>query len=759
MDTQPNKPLSLAVLRTRNGEIPGFEDFYLLTCMNTLSDIRGSVSDETEVWNILRAVYAEVWRRRANMPEAGIIRPWIRVLIRDVARRKFQTVIGEFPQDPDQETLRVADEKAETVLIEIEEELRLLRLPDAISGRRRSSSMLLSVIRFLFSLALVAAAVCTAVFLLRRASGDEGGAAEPMETVAEASGEIQVEDAAEETDAPVYVNGWNDTRDGRCYRLDDGSWAEDTWIEEADKLYYLDENGYTVSGSRQFGNQNFVFDTDGSVSDISRSYGFEQKETVLSLQMKNYGSEDDAAYIIENSITLDGDWIYYLWAGDDATGLPMLLRVKRNEEDTELISDRVSGYTVQQQFVWYSSGGKVLPFPKETEGAAVGSGVTVQAEDDGWYLKDNFGRNVTGTGGYETIEGRVYRLDDGLIRSVTPGTQKIDSYTFRISNGSIMLGDGREYVRHGEGITALATKGESLYYSVVTDNGKDPESQLWRLDVYTGEASPVTGSFPGKVTVMYPWPEADCIIFEYRPGSSGSLYGKIGVIDSGAGYVLDDSSARKGDFGNGNDLLQPVWTDSGNLDCYWHNCSGVSSDGTLNISDSRTLELSLSGRSRLGSGEGVSGPSFFGTNWKNAEIDSPPDAEDIEEDEEEEEAKETVPAVPDEDDEIEDGNVLSEDEMVEKSAAATVTAPEVPEEETERASAAAAVPTKAEPAPSAPGTGSGTSPTYAAPTDISATVEAMPGPTVSPKPAETIGARPGDPVSGTSETVSPVPGR
>ena len=267
MDTQPNKPLSLAVLRTRNGEIPGFEDFYLLTCMNTLSDIRASVSDETEVWNILRAVYAEVWRRRANMPEAGIIRPWIRVLIRDVARRKFDTVIGEFPQDPDQETLRIADEKAATVLIEIEEELRLLRLPDSISGRRRSSSMLLSVIRFLFSLALVAAAVCTAVFLLRRASGGSVPMAEETGNTAEAeSGVIQVEDASEETDAPVFVNGWNDTREGRCYRNEDGSWAEDTWIEEPDKLYYLDENGYTLTGSRQFGNQNYVFNPDGAMA-------------------------------------------------------------------------------------------------------------------------------------------------------------------------------------------------------------------------------------------------------------------------------------------------------------------------------------------------------------------------------------------------------------------------------------------------------------------------------------------------------------
>ena len=421
MDTQPNKPLSLAVLRTRNGEIPGFEDFYLLTCMNTLSDIRASVSDETEVWNILRAVYAEVWRRRANMPEAGIIRPWIRVLIRDVARRRFDTVIGEFPQDPDQETLRIADEKAATVLIEIEEELRLLRLPDSISGRRRSSSMLLSVIRFLFSLALVAAAVCTAVFLLRRASGGSVPMAEETGNTAEAeSGVIQVEDASEETDAPVFVNGWNDTREGRCYRNEDGSWAEDTWIEEPDKLYYLDENGYTLTGSRQFGNQNYVFNPDGSVSSISRGYGFEQKETVLSLQMENFGNEEDAAYIIENSITLDGDWIYYLWAGDDSSGLPMLLRVRRNDDATELISDHVSGYTVQQQNVWYCSDGKVLPFPKETEGSAVGTGYSVEAEDGGWYLKDNYGRNTSGTGGYETIEGRIYRVDGGLIKSVTP---------------------------------------------------------------------------------------------------------------------------------------------------------------------------------------------------------------------------------------------------------------------------------------------------------------------------------------------------
>ncbi len=753
MDTQPNKPLSLAVLRTRNGEIPGFEDFYLLTCMNTLSDIRGSVSDETEVWNILRAVYAEVWRRRANMPEAGIIRPWIRVLIRDVARRKFDTVIGEFPQDPDQETLRIADEKAATVLVEIEEELRLLRLPDSISGRRRNTSMLLSVTRFLFSLALVAAAVCLAVFLLRKASGGgEEIAEETKSSAAAENGVIQVMDAEQETDAPVYVNGWNETREGRCYRYEDGSWAEDVWLEEADKLYYLDEKGYTVTGSRQFGNQNFVFAADGSVSDISRSYGFEQKETVLSIQMENFGSEDDAAYIIENSITLDSDWIYYLWAGDDSTGLPMLLRVRRNDDETELISDRVSGYTVQQQYVWYCSEGKVLPFLKETEGASVGAGYSVEAKDDGWYLKDNYGRNVTGAGGYESIEGRVYRVEDGLIRSVAPGTQKIDSYTFRISDGKIMLGDGREYVRHGEGISALATKGETVYYSVITEGGTDPESQLWKLDIYTGEVEAVTGSFPGKVTVMYPWPEEDCILFEYRP--EGSLYGRIGVIAGDSGYVLDDASARAGGFSGKSDLLQPVWTSGGTLDCYWQDCSGASSDGTLNIRETATLELSLSERTRLGGSGGISGPSFFGSSGSSTKIDSSAEETESEEDTEED-APKGVTEAPGEDQEISDGAVLSEDEMVEQAAAATVAAPGEAETTAAAPAETAAGPTVSE---------GGSSRTYDAPTDITATVEAAPGPAVSSQPAdpisgrpsETVSPMPGEPVTGTSATVAPI---
>ena len=122
MNTQLNRPLSIAVLQTRNGEIPGFEDLYLLTCRNTLADIRVTVSDEEMVWSIFREVYKQIWERRESIPEAGILRPWIRVLLKEEARKQG-VLIGEFAAETDRELVKVPDEKTASTLLQIEEEL------------------------------------------------------------------------------------------------------------------------------------------------------------------------------------------------------------------------------------------------------------------------------------------------------------------------------------------------------------------------------------------------------------------------------------------------------------------------------------------------------------------------------------------------------------------------------------------------------------------------------------------------------------
>ena len=618
MITQPNKPLSLAVLRTRNGEIPGFEDFYLLTCENTLADIRAAVSNEDQVWEIFRGVYTEVWRRRDSIPETGIVRSWLRVLIRDQAKRVTGTVIEEFPAETSSEPLKDVSDKCGSALIRIEEDMGLLTLPDAITGRRIPKSLPSSVLRFLLAIAVVAAAAFAVIFLVK-AIGRSAADLTPIEETTEAEIVVEAGSTEEETTAPVTVFGWNETPEGLRYRQEDGDFAAECWLEDGEHLYYLDGEGYAVTGSRQFGVQNFVFGDDGALKAITRSYSRERSETVLSVQMEAYGNDKQASFIIDDSITLDGGWIYYLLDQENGNGLPMLLRVRRDDDDTEMIDENVAGYTVQADYVWYYSGNEIRHFAKGEEGEAVtGEGWRIEESDGSWYLRDSFGRNAQGSGGYETISGRVYRVDDGRIRSVRPGTQKIDGYTFTAaaagSSNKIMLGDGREYLAQGQAIDSLATFGESLYYSVLLTGDGKGASQIWRVDIYTGEASAVTSAFTGRVRQMYSFPEAGAVYMEYHPG--GGAYGQIAAMTGGKVYVVNDGSARSAaGFGNGNDLLSPVWAEDGKLYCYWYNTNGKSgSDGSYSATDTRTLVLSASDLGGLPGAAGSSpGPGFFGS--------------------------------------------------------------------------------------------------------------------------------------------------
>ena len=278
MNTQLNRPLSIAVLQTRNGEVPGFEDLYLLTCRNTLADIRVTVSDEEKVWSIFREVYKQIWERRESIPEAGIIRPWIRVLLKEEARKQG-VVIEEFAAETDREPVKVPDEKATSALLRIEEELELLSLPEEITGKKRAGSMPVAVLRLLFSLVGLGVAAAAAVFLLQpvRKSAET---LRPTEGNTPTQQAIQV-DAEGENEEPEILYGWNETREGRRYRDADGSFRESSFLEDGDSLYYMDENGYAATGSRQFGNQNFVFDDDGALKIIGPEQTIRQAKSVI----------------------------------------------------------------------------------------------------------------------------------------------------------------------------------------------------------------------------------------------------------------------------------------------------------------------------------------------------------------------------------------------------------------------------------------------------------------------------------------------
>ena len=769
MNIQPNKPLALAVLRARNGEIPGFEDFYLLTCRNTLADIQASIPEEDKVYQVFRAVYTAVWQRRSNLPETGIVRPWIRVLIREKARTELGVTIEEFPSEISADPVRDYDERLAAELVKIEDGLQLISLPDSITGRKSRGSLPVAVVKFMLGCAAIGISLFLAAGILRSTGLSIRQLKQDLqETEAEETTEAAVEETQEAALPQEEQNGWTETREGWRYRMEDGSWLESEWFEENDRLYYFDDLGYAVTEPRRFGNQNVIFGSDGAVTEITRSYGHEKNQTVLSLQMRNNGHEEDAEYIVDDSIVLDDDWIYYLFDEDGNGGLPLLLRVRRDSDSIEHISDRVTGYLVLAKSVWYCTDHQILRFDKGQEGAAVGSGYTVTEEEDGWYLRDHYGRAVSGVGGYESISGRVYRVEEGLVKSVREDVQNIGSYSFRTKEAgkspAIMLGDGREYLRQGEAVDALAVLGETLYYSVLMTGGEEPQSQIWRVDVYTGASKAVSGLFPGRIRAMLPFGDHDSILMEYRPGASDAAYGRLAILTGGNAYLVEDAEARKGGYDSGNDQLNPVWFDGDTISAYWRDCdSTTASDGTVQVLDSRTLTLSAWETSKLGSGGAYGdGPVFFadGGAYETLAADPARTSAGDEESGESESSEETNGESPESQES--GGGTAAHSETSPAPPSATQAAP------TEAAPTAA--PTEASPAPPA---ATQPAPTEAAPAPQTETqpapAEAPPAPTVQaqPAPAEAGPGGPGDagqqeaapagPAAGGMETVAPIP--
>jgi len=613
LNLNPNKLLSEAVIKTRNAETAGFEDLYLLTWQNTYTDIRSSTEDEEAVWSILRDVYIEVWNRKDGIPEAGIIRPWIRVLIKEVSKRIPGRAIEDFPSSAENipAPVKNLDDKAATVLILTEEKLGLLNDTEREEREKQKKkeeklerNVPIAVLKIILASVITAIAVFAVIMVVRalrqgRAQLKEarkGGFAEETDENA-----IKATDETEETSS---VYGWNETAQGRRYRKPDGSFIEEDWLEDNGSLYYFDNSGFSVTGDSEIDGQEFTFSEKGAVTGISRSYDAETKDTILSAQMKTFGKDAEVSSVVRDSVKQDGDWIYYLQnknstAGGNGAKYPTLMRFRKNAGQEEIISENVSGYVLQNESVWYAKDGGIVCFAKSSAGRTPGeSGYTVSEESGKFCLLDNTGNKVSGQD-YVTVGDRIYRVADGTIKYVKPAPQSVGSQTFLLNSASvdnkIYLSGGSVYLEQGKGIDCLCAVGNKLYYSAIMEiAGSEPVSQIWSIDVDTKIRQAVTGTFSGRMMNMYYYSDKGSVYMEYVPGTLNSIYGRIAVLTSGNELVcLNDSSRRAGGYSDGNDMLELIWVSGDEVDCYWHNCSGTrSSDGTLKVLSTSTLKLS-----------------------------------------------------------------------------------------------------------------------------------------------------------------------
>lgn len=617
MEPTPSRQLSVAVLQTRDAEISGFEDFYLLTWQNTYADIKASVQDEETAWNILRDVYAEVWKRKENMPEAGIIRPWIRVLIKDVTKQIPGRAIEDFPSGTEKTlpTGRLLDDRALSVLISTEERLGILNEAEirAEDRRRRKlekqeRNIPAAVIRILASAAVTVMAAA-AIFNVSRAVGKSRMQITRAETEMFASSALKQQKTVagnEETEAVQY--GWNKSATGKRYRKTDGTFAEEEWLEDGGVLYYFDRSSFMVTGQVQIDGQQCVFGSSGALTSISRKSTPETKDTILTAQMKIFARESELTAVVADSVTVDGDWIYFLKKDFQSVTPPALMRFSKNSGLEEMVVDQAEGYILTEQDVWYSRDGAVLRFRKADAGTAVGSSGFILSENGGkFYLKDIYGKTVTGTGGFETIGDRTYRVQDGLIKYVKPAVRSIGSKTFLLSAANagnrIFLSDGSIYLEQGQAIDCFTTVGNRLYYSALMEmDGNQPESQIWQINVDTGQRAEVTGLFPGRMQNMYYYSDQASVYMEYTPGEAGSISGGIAVLNAG-GQLYRLNSSQGSD-----EVAELIWVESGKVSCYLHRCSEKrNSDGTLKVLSTSVMNLSDADRTPVAAGAAGAG--------------------------------------------------------------------------------------------------------------------------------------------------------
>lgn len=121
------------------------------------------------------------------------------------------------------------------------------------------------------------------------------------------------------TQAPVPYTGWQKAADGVHYQyLEKGKILKKKWITISKKKYYLDKNGYRVTGLVKIGSKHYYFNTKGVM----------QKKKWVSSNGEDY-------YVASDGAVLKSQWLYknnvlvYV-TGDGSVAKSELVKIGRN---------------------------------------------------------------------------------------------------------------------------------------------------------------------------------------------------------------------------------------------------------------------------------------------------------------------------------------------------------------------------------------------------------------------------------------------
>lgn len=509
-------------------------------------------------------------------------------------------------------------------------------------GRRRRDSGFRSGLSIVAAAVVLVAAVWVVMSVFGRIRSDyeELELTENREESSETSLDIEI----------VEEPGWNEKDHGWKYLLEDETYAKDQWLEVDGFLYHFDEEEWMQTGEWESEGQIYTFhDTKGYLKDIQVDLDYvpdDMGENLDSLARTNafwcylddeseglfkkilyrktvdnkvmgLGDESSPEKTTRYSMRADGDYVYWLpkvkesqlnqLSEKEKALCNTLFRMIPGQKTKEMVAEDVGGYVILDGVIYYSQNGKIYGAESGTQMPAGKTGYLVEMRDDALYLVDVLGNPAEAEdGNYISIEDRMYRIeDDGRIRYVkkAPVTYGGRIYTLEGTGiKSAVYADGQAVIRSDYGIQSFCVAGQTIYYSAYVKQGSDGEwySRIFKTDL-SGSGQTQSGpAFPGVVQNMYYFEEEGQIYGEYHPAIWRQAYGVIAAIGTdGSLYKLEDSSARTGKTVSGNDMLELIMANSGDIYCLWHDCQWSKSAGISAVLWSKAVKLDAGSRTAV----------------------------------------------------------------------------------------------------------------------------------------------------------------
>ncbi len=510
-----------------------FENLYIVTYQKLYRHAKLIFNQEEKIRELLILTYMEAYQRGEQLQKEKSPVDWL------IKREDF---LAETKLDASREMLEAshAEEKMQSkeaqkerfsnldetsLLLEIEDRLGIVddqEIPERVSERKTAVQGVFSVALFLVSMGILAVGIWKVKHQIDVLQA-------PFER------KIKMESESEETE---------DEKKENC-------------IQVGAKAVYLSDNGQVLYS--------------------------------LPLEESEFADSDPSNPEIQ---THDG-WTYYLpcqeredselknvWSELDHT----LYRISGNADtmdEIEIIARDVDNYSFWEDGIYVSQYDRIQRIGEREIFEKKTCGFYAIADGDDIMLYDMLGRTLqTQEDGSLPYEDRFFVMDGNRIAECNPAQREYAGISYFLSEN----GDGESaiykeeageeslFLEQGKGIDSFCIADGQIYYSVfVRKRDGIQYSELYRRPLANvGETVMIGERFKGRITEMSYSESAGEIYASYRPKSWVSNRGIIAVI-SPAGQIsyLNDEELRKQVETTGNDDLQFVMEQDGEVYCYW----------------------------------------------------------------------------------------------------------------------------------------------------------------------------------------------